>query len=277
VRPSMYGEAQEISRNRWQFARDDLGAAVSDAEWVRLEGSFQPGLVYDLIYVPRDCPVVGAGLLVMRDLAAFLRRHPASPLAGKVDHVIGEGISQCGRLMRTFLGLGLNTAEDGGPSYDGLLIHVAGGRRGEFNMRYGQPSVQPTPAFGHLFPFADNPTDDPASGRTAGLLDLQLAAGNVPKIFQTDTSAEYWRGDASLIHTDSSGTRDAVPADFVRTYLFAGTQHSPGSIPPPACKTPQLVLGSATDRTCPSSFAVGLPCPPPPPAPGTTESPAPRR
>src|SRR5262249_57800270 len=117
------------------------------------------------------------------------------PMTGKVDHVIGEGISQCGRLIRTFLGLGLNTAEDGGPSYDGLLIHVAGGRRGEFNMRYGQPSVQPTPGFGHLFPFADDPTHDPASGRTAGLLDLQRSAGNVPKIFQTDTSAEYWRGD----------------------------------------------------------------------------------
>ena len=193
VRPSMYGEAQEISRNRWQFARDELGAAVSDVEWVRLEGGFQPGLVYDLIYVPRDCPVVGAGLLAMRDLAAFLRRHPASPLADRVNHVIGEGISQCGRLMRTFLGLGLNTAEDGGPSYDGLLIHVAGGRRGEFNVRYGQPSVQPTPSFGHLFPFADDRTHDPFSGRTAGLLDLQRAAGNVPKIFQTDTSAEYWR------------------------------------------------------------------------------------
>jgi len=52
VRPSMYGEAQEISRDRWQFARDEVGTAVSDAEWVRLEGGFQPGLVYDLIYVP---------------------------------------------------------------------------------------------------------------------------------------------------------------------------------------------------------------------------------
>jgi hypothetical protein len=231
VRPSMYGEAEEISRNRWQFARDELGAPVADAEWVRLEGGFQPGLVYDLIYVPRDCPVAGAGLLAMRDLAAFLRRHPASPLAGNVDHVIGEGISQCGRLMRTFLGLGLNTAEDGGPAYDGLLIHVAGGRRGEFNMRYGQPSVQPTPAFGHLFPFADDPTHDPASGRTAGLLDLQRAAGNVPKIFQTDTSAEYWRGDASLAHIAPDASRDLELPREVRRYLYGSTQHTPGALP----------------------------------------------
>jgi hypothetical protein len=231
VRPSMYGKAQEISRDRWQFARDETSTPASDAEWVRLEGGFQPGLVYDLIYVPRDCPVVGAGLLAMRDLAAFLRRHSASPLAGKVDHVIGEGISQCGRLMRTFLGLGLNTAEDGGPSYDGLLIHVAGGRRGEFNMRYGQPSVQPTPAFGHLFPFADNPTNDPATGLKAGVLDLQRAAGNVPKIFQTDTSAEYWRGDPSLAHIAPDASHDLELPGEVRRYLYGSTQHTPGALP----------------------------------------------
>ena len=41
-----------------------------------------------------------------------------------------------------------------------------------------------------------------------------------------------WRGDASLIHTDSDGARDVEPADFVRTYLFAGTQHTPGALPP---------------------------------------------
>ena len=46
VRPSMYGEAQEIPRDRWRFARDEVGTAVSDPEWVRLEGGFQPGLVY---------------------------------------------------------------------------------------------------------------------------------------------------------------------------------------------------------------------------------------
>ena len=231
VRASMYAQAEEVPRTRWQFARDENGTAVPDAEWVRLDGGFQPGLVYDLIYVPRDCPVVGAGLLAMRDLAAFLRRHPTSPVAGKAAHVIGEGISQCGRLMRTFLGLGLNTAEDSGPAYDGLLIHIAGGRRGEFNTRYGQPSVQPTPAFGHLFPFADLPTTDPTSGRVAGLLDQQRAAGNLPKIFQTDTSAEYWRGDASLAHIAPDGSGDLeLPAEM-RRYLYASTQHTPGDLP----------------------------------------------
>jgi hypothetical protein len=56
--------------------------------------------------------------------------------------------------------------------------------------------------------------------------------GRVPRIFAINTSAEYWRGDGSQIHTDVEGNRDAEPADFVRTYLFAGTQHTPGALPP---------------------------------------------
>ena len=231
VRPSIYGQAEEIPRHRWQFARDEGGTAVADPEWIRLDEGFEPGRVYDLIYVPRDCPVAGAGMLAMRDLAAFLRRDPSSPIAGKADYVIGEGISQCGRLMRTFLGLGLNAAEDGGPAYDGFLIHIAGGRRGEFNARYGQPSVQPTPAFGHLFPFADEPTENPENGLTAGLLDVQRAHGHVPKIFQTDTSAEYWRGDASLTHISPDGSEDLSLPSEVRRYLYASTQHGPGVLP----------------------------------------------
>lgn len=231
VRPSLYGEAEEIPRHLWQFARDEDRMAASDPEWLRLEGGFQPGLIYDLIYTPRDCPVAGAGMLAMRDLAAFLRRDQASPVAGKADHVIGEGLSQCGRLMRTFLGLGLNVAEDGGAAYDGMLIHVAGARRGEFNTRYGQPSVQPTPSFGHLFPFADDPTSDPASGQSSGLLDAQRERGHVPKIIQTDTSAEYWRGDAALAHVAPDGSGDLELPKEVRRYLYASTQHSPGILP----------------------------------------------
>jgi hypothetical protein len=53
----------------------------------------------------------------------------------------------------------------------------------------------------------------------------------VPRIFQTNTSAEYWRGDCSLIHTDLAGTRDVEPPAEDRIYLFAGTQHSAGVLP----------------------------------------------
>src|SRR3989454_1138418 len=41
------------------------------------------------------------------------------------------------------------------------------------------------------------------------------------------------RGDASLVHTDVAGKRDVEPHRATRGYLFAGTQHTPGTVPPP--------------------------------------------
>lgn len=231
VRDHMYGDAELIDRSKWRFAKDQSGEPVVDAEHVWLEGGFEPGKVYDLIYTPAKCPVAGAGLIALRDLAAFLKYSEDSPLAGTIDHSIGEGISQCGRLLRTFLDLGMNTDEQGRKVFDGLLVHIAGGRRGEFNHRYGQPSVQPTPTFGHLFPFADDPQVDPHSKTEAGLLDRQKANGNMPKIFYTDTSSEYWRGDASLQHTSAADGSDIKLPENVRRYLFAGTQHVSGLLP----------------------------------------------
>ncbi|MEE2784122.1 MAG: alpha/beta hydrolase domain-containing protein [Pseudomonadota bacterium] len=218
VRDMPYGTAALIPRERWTLEEDR----------VRFADGFKAGRIYDLLYVPRECPVVGAGLMAMRDFAVFLKQSssPVSP----VEHVIGEGVSQCGRFLRTFLYNGLNLDEEGRLAFDGLLVHVAGGRRGEFNHRYAQPSVQPTPSFGHLFPHADDPQTD-ATGTTAGLLDTQRARGGMPKIFYTDTSAEYWRGDAGLTHIDLKTGADVSLPDNVRRYLFASTQHSSGMLP----------------------------------------------
>ena len=157
-----------------------------------LADGFGAGRVYDLLYLPAGCPVVGARLLAVRDLAAWTRWSPDSPATGRVDHVIAKGVSQYGRFLRTFLHAGLNRDETGERVFDGMHVHVAGGRRGGFNHRYGQPSVQPTPSLGHRFSFADEPETAPRSGRREGLLDRLRAARSVPKIVHTDTSSEYW-------------------------------------------------------------------------------------
>src|SRR5439155_14558856 len=115
--------------------------------------------------------------------------------------------------------------------FDGLLVHVAGARRGEFNHRFAQPSVQLMPGFGHLFPFADGEAVDPFSERTDGLLTRLRERGGAPKIFYTYTSSEYWRGDAALLHVDAAGDRDLEPSPESRIYHFAGTQHLSSSLP----------------------------------------------
>ncbi|MBO0879996.1 MAG: hypothetical protein J2P17_06435 [Mycobacterium sp.] len=117
------------------------------------------------------------------------------------------------------------------PLSDGMLQHGAGARRGEFNHRYAQPSVQSTPSFGHLMPFGYDEQTDPVTGRTDGLLARQRVLGGVPRVIATNTSAEYWRGDGSLVHTDLEGKRDIEPPAEVRVYHLAGTQHGPGALP----------------------------------------------
>ncbi len=221
-----------IDRGRWRFAKETDAGVVSSAEHVLLESGFQPGKIYHLVYTTEGAPVVGTGLLAVRDVAAFLR-HPSAlnPVSGGFQRVYGYGVSQTGRLLRHFIYLGLNVDEEGRPVYDGLMPHVAGGRRGEFNHRFAQPSVQPTPGFGHTFPFADNVTTDPFTGETAGLLDRLRELKAVPRTIYTHSSPEYWRGDGSLAHIDTTGQRDLEPAPETRIYHFAGTQHGAGSLP----------------------------------------------
>ena len=221
VRDGIYGDPETIPRSSWRFV---------DETTVTLDGDFEAGRIYDLIYRAPQSPVAGAGLLAVRDLGRYLRA------TEDLDHVLGTGQSQCGRFLRTFLHVGCNAAEDGEAAFDGLLIHIAGARRGEFNHRLAQPSVQPTPSFGHLFPFADEPQADPHENgagekQVAGLLDRQHARGALPRIIYTNTASEYWRGDASLAHTSAADGSDIDPPTGTRHYLLSSAQHGPGMLP----------------------------------------------
>jgi hypothetical protein len=168
---------------------------------------------------------VGLGFLAVRDAAAWLRwaeEASGNPCAGAIQCAHLFGVSQSGRFLRHMLHLGLDEDEQGRMVFDGVMPHVAGARRGEFNLRFGQPSLNSQGTVGSLPPFNDE-----------GLYARLIARNRTPRIFATNTSAEYWRGDASLAHTDIDGRKDTEPASFARNYFFAGTQHTPGAIPPP--------------------------------------------
>ena len=84
----------------------------------------------------------------------------------------------------------------------------------------------------HLFPFTDLPQKDPETGQ-ADALHRRLDARQSPlKIMYTNTSAEYHRGDASLIHTSADGVSDVAHGPNTRIYHYAGTEHSLGAWPP---------------------------------------------
>jgi hypothetical protein len=224
-----------IPRQEWSFGRLDAGRVVPDPDHVYLATGFVPGKVYHVVYTTTGAPVIGLGLLAARDTVAFLRHSSAAngnPCAGGIRHAYAFGASQSGRHLRQFLYLGLNEDEAERMVFDGLLVHIAGGKRGgDFNQRFGQPSASLHPTMSNAFPFNQGASTDPITGRNDGLLERLAARRCVPKIFFTNSSTEYWRGDASLIHTDVDGTRDVEPSSASRFYHFAGAQHSAGTLP----------------------------------------------
>jgi hypothetical protein len=228
ARPSAGAPPSEVPRSAWRF---------SDPTHIELTGGFAPGAIYDLIYRSENPAVVGFGFVTVRDTAAWLRHATAAdgnPCAGALDRALVFGVSQSGRFLRHFLFLGLNEDERGRRVFDAVWPHVAGARRGEFAMRFGQPSLNAKEAVGSLFPFTDVEQVDRLTGARGALLARQEARGGLPKIFTTNSSAEYWRGDGSLVHTDVDARTDVAPPPDVRVYLYAGTQHTPGALPPPA-------------------------------------------
>ena len=231
---------REIARARWRFARVEGGRTVPDATRVALEGGFEPGRFYEVIYRTDMSPVAGAGLLAFRDAAAFLRYSTAAdnPARGRLSHAFAFGISQSGRFLRTFLSNDTNLDEQGRPAFEGFHIHIAGGRQGEFNHRYGQPSVTAPYGVGYRPPFTYGDTTDPRSEATIpGLFTRLRARGGVPKVIATNTGTEYWRGDASMLHIDPAGTRDLADAPETRAYFIAGAQHG-GGAPPLSDRSP---------------------------------------
>src|SRR5205814_2635449 len=86
-----------------------------------------------------------------------------------IQHAYGFGASQSGRFLRQLLYLGLNEDEAERMVFDGVLGHIAGGKRGgDFNMRFGQPSAS-LPS--NPLPFNEVGAIDPVSGRSDGLLE----------------------------------------------------------------------------------------------------------
>ncbi len=225
-RDDVTSRRRTISRRRWRFKSDTT---------ITLDGGFVPGRIYEITYTASNPAIVGTGLAAVRDFVSYLK-HSEDSIA-PVKTAYGFGISQSGRFLRHMLFEGFNADEEGRQVFDGLLVHVAGAGRGNFNHRFAQPSrdAQPiVPAFYpvDVFPFTDLPTTDPVTGRIAGLLDRAIVQKVVPKIFYMNTAYEYWSRAGSLIHTTPDGTRDVEPADSSRIYMLSGHGHVGGAFPP---------------------------------------------
>ncbi len=234
VRDHTHAEPVLIPREQWSFGHLEGGKFAPNANHIYMASGFQPGKVYQVTHSTTGAPVVGVGFLSARDLVSFLRYGSAedgNPCGQDIQHAYAFGSSQSGRFLRQLLYLGLNRDEKDRMVFDGVISHIAGGRRGEFNQRFGQPSSTGGHSVNNLFPFSAGEQTDPETGLTAGLLSRTVSQGQPPKMFFTNSSVEYWGGHAALTHVDVTGSVDVDPPDSVRIYHFAGTQHGAGTIP----------------------------------------------
>ena len=235
-----------IARDRWRLLvteppREE-GSGLVELQ-VDLDGGFEPGVVYELIYEARGAVVQGAGFAAIRDLVSLLKHDTSAlnPLRGAdgrplAERVIGQGLSQSGRALRMFLHEGFNADEQGRQVFDGVMPVIAGGGQGFFNHRFASPTRTNTQHSGHLypadvFPFTYGDETDPFTGRSDGILRRARASGTLPKVMHLDSASEYWHRSGSLVVTDPAGERDSVIPPEVRVYVFGGTQHGPAARP----------------------------------------------
>jgi len=238
VRDDPTAKGQVIPRSRWHFV---------DEGTVALDGGFEPGRIYDVVYRTSNPRIVGIGLSGTRDLISFLKHDSSAdnPMPG-LRFAIGWGVSQSGRYLRHFLYQGYNEDEQGRKVFDGVFDQVGGAGRGSFNHRFGQASRDALQYFNilfpvDLFPFSDGPEADPVGGSIDSLMGRAERTGTAPKIFHLLTNSEYFNRAGSLVHTDPTGTKDAdLPAN-TRVYMIASAPHGPGPFPPASNRSGDLV------------------------------------
>ncbi|HEY1500348.1 MAG TPA: alpha/beta hydrolase domain-containing protein [Acidobacteriaceae bacterium] len=239
VRDAPYGTRHIIPRTQWSFTSPSPSAHNGGIHLGEFDGTqgFQPGRIYELVYTVKDPAVAGLGFAAVRDFVSWLKYDTTA--VTHVDRAYAAGISQCGRFLRDLLYEGFNQDESNRMSLDGVLAHVGGAGRGSFNVRFAQPSRDAQPMSSifwptDIFPFTDEPEQDPADPRAApqGLLDRTKAQHDLPKIFLSHTSYEYWGRAVSLITTTAAGKRDMPIDPNVRVYFFTGLQHFSWRFPP---------------------------------------------
>jgi hypothetical protein len=224
----------------WKFADCDAAGnpfpGTPDGSKVCLKGGFDPKYLYELVYVAKDPKVMGLGLAALRDTVSFFRSAAAdadgtaNPLAGRITHVLGQGTSQSGNAMKTFLHLGFNQSLAGTRVFDGLFAHVAA-RQTHINTRFAVPGGggglrTDHTAFGQTAPRAlDKDYVDDLTGRRGGVMTRCEASATCPKFFLGLSGTEFWQLQGSPVLTDAYGFRDLLQPANARIYYYASTQH----------------------------------------------------
>jgi hypothetical protein len=230
------GVVVKIPSSDWAFA--DCGTVpfpgTPDDSRICLKNGFDPNLLYQFTFTAKDPLVLGVGLAAMRDVISFFRFEmadasgTANPVAG-LSHVLAEGTSQSGNLLKTYLHLGFNEDERGRKVIEGANPHIAA-RQTPINFRFALPGGAATLTEPGSEPVLwwEEYTDATRGRAKAGILTRCRLTNTCPLIIETFGSTEFWdlRHGPGLYGTDAKA--DIPLPDNVRRYYFPGTTHGGG-------------------------------------------------
>jgi len=232
------GGVATIAAADWAFAdcRTTPFPGTPDPTRVCLKNGFDPARLYQLVYTAKDPLVLGVGLAALRDVVSFFRNEAkddagtANPLAGRVNKVLGYGVSQPARMMRDFINLGFNEDESGRAVWDGAFLD-ASAAAGAFNIRFAQPGN----IAGLYDPIAEGPSwweeyTDKVRGRTSwGMLHRCRVTNTCPLIMEVEGGADFFFVKGSLGIAGTTGKDDIPLPANVRRYYMASTNHTGGA------------------------------------------------
>ena len=228
-------EPQVVPASGWEYTKD--------GEAIRLLPAgtrFTANDIYEFSYIAKDPTVNGIGFAAVRDFNSFLRyatedtADTPNPLAGNVTRIYTFTVSQPGRMLNDFRNLGFNEDENGKIVFDGMLQWIAAGDGINMNYRFSQPGRTERNRQDQLyaegvFPFANQRTTDPLSGKAAGRYDKCSKTKTCPLAMEVYSANEYWVKAASLFTTDPAGKKDLPDHPMARDYFISSEQHGTGN------------------------------------------------
>jgi len=222
-----------IASDQWAWAYCPNGwPGTPNPNWICLKnGTFNPGLMYEMVYTAKNPLVLGVGFAAFRDLASFLRYESAAPgggsnpISGSVSKTYTVGSSQSGAFLHGFIFYGFNKDENGRKVFDGAWPQIDG-RMMVMNLRFGLPNnLMYLYMGGDEAPvwWADYP--NLARGLPAnGLLHRCMETHTCPEILETFASAELYSEKFSASLCGFTCVQDIpIPANVHRYYTPGGT------------------------------------------------------
>ena len=227
------GAKTPIPSDQWAWAYCPNGwPGTPNPNWICLkDATFDPSLLYEMVYTAKNPLVLGVGFAAFRDLGSFLRYEAAAPaggsnpLFGSVSKTYTIGSSQSGAFLHGFIFYGFNKDEENRIVHDGAWPQIDG-RMMVMNLRFGLPNnLMYLYMGGDEAPvwWADYPNlarDLPANG----LLHRCAQTNTCPEILETFASAELYSEKFSASLCGFTCIADIpIPANVHRYYTPGGT------------------------------------------------------